>query len=584
MTHDHADPDCVRVSRRKFIHMLGVVAAIGGGTSLLAACGPTTPAAPTQAPAAPTTAPAATVAPAAAPTAAPTAAPAAATAKPAAAATQPAAAATAKPAAAGQAKRGGELKAAMQVDATSLDPHLSSSYSSSLVIEQVYSGLVQFDENMNIIPDLAESWTVSKDGLVYDFKLRKGVKFHNGRELVADDVIYSLNRVKDPDGGSPRSYLLESVKAIESPSPDAVRITMTKPFAALLSHLDTFMAVVPKEEVQKNGDLSKVMVGTGPFKFVEFVPNTHAKLVRYDGYHESGLPYLDAITWIPIPDDTTRTANIKTATVDFADQIPQKDIKSLQGESGVQLARGPSTLHDYLMLNTTRKPFNDVRVRQAVATAIDRKLMTDTILFGFGTPMDGGVIPAWHWANADLHLYPKPDIAKAKQLLADAGYPNGFQLTIGAGANYAAQVQAAEMLKDQLKQIGIDVTPNPTEWGTYIDTVIMKKEFDAAIIGWIGAIDPDDWVYARFHTGEKWNTSGYSNADVDKLLEEGRVTTDQAERKKFYNQAEKLIVSEAPFAFFYLYDQYEALRDYVKGYAHMANNSKNTFKRTWISK
>jgi peptide/nickel transport system substrate-binding protein len=561
------------LTRRQFIRVVGLLSA----TTLVAACGPSAPqvAAPTSppAPAAATTAPAppaATVAPPAA-TVAPQ--------------TGPAPGATQQPASAtGQPRRGGELKAAMQVDATSLDPHLSSSYSSSLVIEQVYSGLIQFDENMNIVPDLAESWTVSKDGLVYDFKLRKGVKFHNGRDLVADDVVYSLNRVKDPAGGSPRSYLLENVKSIEASGPDAVRVTMTQPFAALLSHLDTFMAIVPKEEVQKNGDLSKVMVGTGPFKFVEFVPNTHAKLVRYDGYHEQGLPYLDALTWLPIPDDTTRSANIKTATVDFADQIPQKDIKPLQSERGVQLARGTSTLHDYLMLNTTRKPFSDVRVRQAIAMTIDRQLMTDTILFGFGTPMDGGIIPSWHWAYADLHVYPKPDVAKAKQLLSDAGYPSGFSLTIGAGANYAAQVQAAEMLKDQLKQIGIDVTPNPTEWGTYIETVINKKEFDAAIIGWIGAIDPDDWVYARFHTGEKWNTTGYSNPEVDKLLEQGRVTTDQAERKKLYNQADKLIVMDAPFVFFYLYDQYEALRDYVKGYAHMANNSKNTFKRTWIAK
>jgi len=472
----------------------------------------------------------------------------------------------------------------MQVDATSLDPHLSSSYSSSLVIEQVYSGLIQFDDNMNIVPDLAESWTVSPDGLVYDFKLRKGVKFHNGRDFVAADVVYSLNRVKNPDGGSPRSYLLEDVKSIEATGTDAVRITMNKPFAALLSHLDTFMAIVPKEEVNKNTDLSKVMVGTGPFKFVEFVPSTHAKLVRYDAYHESGKPYLDALTWTPIPDDTTRTANIKTSSVDFADQIAQKDIKPLQSESGVQLARGESTLHDYLMLNTTRKPFSDVRVRQAVAYTLDRKLMTDTILFGFGTPMDGGIIPSWHWANADLHLYTTPDLAKAKQLLTDAGYPSGFQVTIGAGSNYSAQVQAAEMIKDQLKQIGIDVTPNPQEWGTYIDNVVTKKDFDAAIIGWIGAIDPDDWMYSRFHTGEKWNTTCYSNTEVDKLLEQGRATTDQATRKKLYNQADQMIVSDAPFVFFYLYDQYEALRDYVKGYAHMANNSKNTFKKTWIDK
>jgi peptide/nickel transport system substrate-binding protein len=481
-------------------------------------------------------------------------------------------------------KQGGDLKAAMQVDATSLDPHTSSSYSSTLVIEQVYSGLIQYDENMNIQPDLAESWTVSPDGLTYDFKLRQGVTFHNGRAFTPDDVVYSLNRVKDPNGGSPRSYLLEDVNSIAATDPSSVRITMNKPFAALLSHLDTSLAIVPKEVVEQNGDLSKVMVGTGPFKFVEFVPNTHAQLARNENYHEHGLPYLDTLTWFPIPDDSTRTANIQTSTVDFADQIAQKDISTLQSQSGVQLAHGASTLHDYLMLNTSRPPFSDVRVRQAIAYAIDRQLMTDTILFGYGTPMDGGIIPSWHWAYADLHMYAQPDIAKAKQLLSDAGYPNGFPVTVGAGSNYQAQVQEAEMLKDQLKQIGIDVTPNPTEWGTYIDTVVTKKDFDAAIIGWIGAVDPDDWMYSRFHSNEQWNTTGYSNSQVDQVLQQGRSLLDQDQRKPLYNQADQTIVTEAPFVFFFLYDQYEALRDYVKGYAHMANNSKNTFKKVWLDK
>lgn len=481
-------------------------------------------------------------------------------------------------------KRGGTLVAAMQVDATSLDPHLSSSYSSTLVIEQVYNGLIQFDPDMNIVPDLAESWTITEDGLTYEFTIRQGVLFHNGREMTVDDVVYSLNRVRDPANGSPRSYLLVDVETIEATSSNTVQLTLTKPFAALLSHMETTMAIVPSEVVEENGDLATTMVGTGPFTFIEFVPNTHARLARNEAYHEEGVPYLDGLTWIPIPDDPTRTANIQTATVDFADQIPQQNIDTLQNEPGVELVRGDSTLHDYLMFNCAREPFSDVRVRQAIAKTLDRQLMTDVILFGYGTAMDGGIIPAWSWAYADLHLYTTPDIEGAKQLLTDAGYPDGFSFTVGAGANYAAQVQAAEMIQEQLRQIDLDVTVAPQEWGTYIDTVITQKNFDAAIIGWIGAIDPDTWLYARFHTGEQWNTADYSNAEVDELLEQGRAETDQARRKELYNQAEAIIVNEAPFAFFYLYDQFEAVRDYVVGYSHMANNSKLTFKRTWLNR
>jgi peptide/nickel transport system substrate-binding protein len=442
--------------------------------------------------------------------------------------------------------------------------------------------LIQFDPNLNITPDLADTWNISADGLTYDFTIRQGVKFQNGRVMTADDVVYSLNRVKDPKASS--SYLLANVQTIESPEPNAVRITLSPAFAALLSHLTTAMAIVPKEVVQQNGDLSKVMVGTGPFKFVEFIPNTHAKLTRYADYYEQGVPYLDTLTWIPIPDDPTRTANIKTGNVDFADQVPQQDIDSLAKTSGVQLAHGPSTLHDYLMLNCTRKPFTDVRVRQAISYAIDRKVMTDTILFGHGTPIDGGPIPNWSWAYADIHTYAQLNLAKAKQLMADAGYANGFSLTIGAGSSYAAQVQEAQVLKDMLKQINIDVTPAPTEWGAYIDQVITKKDFDAAVIGWIGAIDPDDWLYSRFHTDASSNSVGYSNPDFDKLLDQGRQTNDEATRKPLYIQAQQMLVNDAPYAFFFLYDQYEALRDYVKGYQHMANNSKATFKYVWLDK
>lgn len=483
----------------------------------------------------------------------------------------------------GEAKRGGVLKAAMQVDVTHLDPHFLDSYSSSLVTEEVYEGLVQFAPDMNVAPNLATSYEISPDGLTYTFKIKKGVKFHNGREFVVDDVVYSINRVADPNGGSTQQYLLAAVASTTAPDPDTVVITLSTPFSPLIIELPTIV-IVPQEVVAEYGDLKTVAVGTGPFKFVEFIPNSHAKLERNDQYHEEGLPYLDGIEWQPIPDDPTRTANITTGSIDFADQIPQKDIDSLNKEKGVVLASGPSTLNDFLMLNTTRKPFDDVRVRQAIAWAIDRQAMTDTILFGHGKPIDGGIIPEWSWAYSDLHVYTKPDIDKAKKLLADAGYADGFDVTIGAGASYNAQVQAAEVLKDQLKAIGINVTPKPEEWTTYIAQTINPKNFDAAIIGWIGAIDPDDALYPRYSPKGSFDQTGYNNPQVADLLEQGRKAQSHEERKPLYNQAEQMIVNDSPEVYFYFYDQYEALRDYVKGYQHMANASKVTFKRTWLDK
>jgi len=483
----------------------------------------------------------------------------------------------------GEAKYGGILKAAMQVDVTHLDPHFIDSYSSSLVTEEIYEGLVQFDPDMNVQPSLATSYDISEDGLTYTFKLKKGVKFHNGREFVVDDVVYSINRVSDPKGGSTQQYLLASVQSTTAADADTAVITLSSPFAPLIIELPAIV-IVPQEVVKEKGDLKTTAVGTGPFKFVEFIPNSHAKLERNDDYHVEGVPYLDGIEWQPIPDDPTRTANIKTGSVDFADQVPQKDIDSLGTEKGVVLVSGPGTLNDYLILNVTKKPFDDVRVRQAIAWTIDRQAMTDTILFGHGRPIDGGIIPDWSWAYSDLHVYTQPDIDKAKQLMADAGYADGFDMTIGAGASYNAQVQAAEVLKDQLKQININVTPKPEEWTTYISQTINPKNFDAAIIGWIGAIDPDDVLYPRFSTHGSFDESSYNNPQVDDLLDQGRTLQTHDERKPVYNQAEAMVVDEAPEVFFYFYDQYEALRDYVKGYKHMANTSKLTFKYVWLDK
>jgi peptide/nickel transport system substrate-binding protein len=319
--------------------------------------------------------------------------------------------------------------------------------------------------------------------------------------------------------------------------------------------------------------------------FKDFVPNTHTELVKNPNYYRKGLPYLDGLTYLPVPDDPSRTADIQTGNVDFADQIAQKDIATLMNAPGVVMDGGTSTLHDYLFFNEKRKPFDDPRVRQAIAYALDRDTMTKLVLFGYGSPIYGGCIPPFLWGyDATLQPFKAQDMAKAKQLLSEAGLGGGFSTTLGASTAYQPQVDAAQLIKQYLAPLGITVQIVAEEWGTYINRLVNQHDYNMAIIGWIGAQDPDDYLYSRFHSNDPNNFEFYSNPKVDALLDQGRALQTQAQRKPIYDQIQSILATDSPMAWFYWYKQYEGVRDYVKGYTHMANASKATFLTTWLDK
>jgi peptide/nickel transport system substrate-binding protein len=339
---------------------------------------------------------------------------------------------------------------------------------------------------------------------------------------------------------------------------------------------------VPKEVVEEHGDLNQVAVGTGPFKFVKWTPQTSIELTKYEGYHVEGLPYLDGIEFKPIPDETARTTAIRTGNVDFIEGVPEKDIDILRDDDRVVVQGGPGTWYDYLGFNMNKAPFDNIKVRQAISWAIDRQEIVDISYFGYGTVIEGGPLPESHWAHADFKAY-GPDIERAKQLLAEAGYPDGFKTTIKVGADYKTQVSVSQVIKEQLEPLGIEVEVQPIEWGLFIDQW-NKREFDMVVLGWIGAVDPDDWLFSQFHTGEKWNAGGLSDPEVDRLLEQGRVEVDQAKRKQIYIDAQKRIVDLAPYVFIFVHDQYEALSPAVQGYLTTPTGSFIGMREAWLNK
>ncbi len=522
------------------------------GMLLVSACGPATaPAAPTApAAAAPTTPPAAkpTTAPASAPTAV----------------------SAAKP------------TVGLQADPTSLDPQKTSLTALFHVTEHIYSMLVRLKPDLTVEPDLAEKWDISADGKTYTFTLRKGVKFHSGKPLVAADVKYTFDRLVDKATASPNATLLAPAESVAAPNETTVVITLKTADASFLTNLVApATAIINKDAVDKYGDLTKNADGTGPFKFKEYVPNTRVVLERNPEYFEAGKPYVDGIEMTIASDDTARTAAVKTGTVDFIEYAPLKDMPSLKTDTSLSLAGDQNTNIRFVGLNVTRKPYNDLKVRQAIALAVDREAVLGPAVFGFGTPTLE-IFPPGYWAGLGTKP-PNADIAKAKQMLADAGYPSGFNTTILSWSQYSFLSNAAVVFQEQLKQIGINADINLEENAAFIKDY-LDNNFDLTVSGTSAYVDPNDIYFRNFGTGQPSNAVRYSNPKADELIAAGVATTDQAKRKQVYQQLQQLLLDEAPWINLYIAQQFEAMKTYVKGYTHIPTGTNYTLKDVWLDK
>ncbi|HET9659497.1 MAG TPA: ABC transporter substrate-binding protein [Thermomicrobiales bacterium] len=478
-------------------------------------------------------------------------------------------------------KMGGTLRMGMQSDPGGLDPQLQSATALWKVSELIYNNLTQVNPDLSVRTDLAESWEISDDGLIYTFKLHPA-NFHNGRAVVAADVKYSFERLIDPETASPTAGSLASMKSIEAPDDATVVVTLTQPNASFLVELSGMgCIIVPKEVVEEHGDLAQIAVGTGPFKFVEYVPNTHIKLVRNDDYFEEGLPYLDGLDLLIAAEDNSRTAALVSGTVDFIEYVPSQDIPILEDDDSIQLAGNSIQQIRMIAFNLTRAPFDNPKVRQAIAMAVDRGPIIDAALSGFGTPTEQ-IFAADFWASLGEREIPAPDIEGAKALLAEAGFPDGFKTTITGWSEYGFLKNSAVVVQEQLKQIGIEAELELLDTGSIIQIVYTDFDFDMVVTGDSSFVDPNSLLYRNFKTGESSNFSQYADPDMDQLLDEGIATTDQTARTAIYQQiAEKLLV-DLPWVCLYIGQQYEAMKSYVMGYEHIPTGSNISVRKVWL--
>jgi peptide/nickel transport system substrate-binding protein len=482
---------------------------------------------------------------------------------------------------------GGTLRAGMQTDPVNLDPHVTQATSTRNQLENVYDTLVAFDNTGKIVPALATRWTTSPDRLTWTFTIRPNVKFHNGRALTAEDVAFSINRIKDPATKSPRSGDFDVVTSVSATNASTVTMKLAKPFAPLLSKLAfSLNVIVPKEAV---ATLATKPVGTGPFTFVEYIPQTRMVLKKnpnFWGTDAQGrkLPYLDGITYTYLPDPTARVTALRTGNVDWIEYVPSTDIKTLQADQAVTVYGGPSANYRSLFFNVNVKPYNDPRVRRAIAYAMNNQEIVDVALLGTGGVVArGSTIPAGNVYSLVDPNYGKPNLERARALLAQAGYPNGFTMNLKVTSTYDFLRTPAELIQAQLAPLGIKVNIQAVEWSVYLPDVLAKK-YDVTILGESGQGDPDDYLYSPFKSDSGGNLTGFADKTVDDFLERARAASSADERKRLYTLAQQRLIELSPMVYLYTSAQYEAARKNVRGYAHFLNTSYLGLRTVWLAK
>lgn len=489
-----------------------------------------------------------------------------------------------------QPKYGGTLVAGMQTDPVGLDPHITNATSTRNMLENVYDTLVMFDSSLQIVPGLAESWEVSDDGLTWTFHLREGVTFHDGDPLQASDVVFSINRIKDPAVASPRADDFAVVADVQAPDERTVVMTLSEPFSPLLSKLAHSLNVVVSEDVvAANGDLQEVVVGTGPFRFVEYVPQTRMVLERnpdFWGTDADGnqLPYLDGITFQFYPDPTARTTAIQTGNADFIEYVPAADVDVLRADPNVEVVGGLSANFRSIYFNVERPPFDDVNVRRAIAHAIDEQAIVDLALFGTGgVPATGTTIPASNYYGIETSPYVGRDVEAARAALAESAYPDGFAFDLYVTSTYDFLRTPAEVIQANLAEIGVIANIVAEDWTIYLPKA-LEGDFAATILGESGQSDPDDFLFNVFYTDNGGNLGNFSDPELDALLEQGRRVADQEERRAIYVQAQERILDLVPHVFLFHSSQFEALRSDVMGFEHFPNTSYLGLRTTWLDR
>jgi glutathione transport system substrate-binding protein len=467
---------------------------------------------------------------------------------------------------------------------TTLDPYDANDTLSQAVAKSFYQGLFGFDKDMKLVNVLADSYEVSPDGLTYTIKLHPGVKFHDGSDFNAEAVKINLDRASNPENRLKRYNLFRMIDQTEVVAPDTVKVVLKNPFAAFINNLAHPAAVMisPAALKQYGKEIGFHPVGTGPYQFETWNQTDFVKVKKFDGYWKAGLPKLDTITWRPVVDNNTRAAMLQTGEATFAFPIPYEQASVLEKNVKLDLVAAPSILQRYISMNVTQKPFDNPKVRQALNYAINKDALIKVAFSGYAVPAEGPVPPAIDFAT---RYQPWPyDPAKARELLKEAGYPNGFSTTLWSSHNHSTAQKVLQFTQQQLAQVGVKVTVTAMDAGqraAQVESVGVKETgVRMFYTGWSASTGEADWALSPLFSTQaappkQFNTAFYSNPQVDEDLAVALATTDRTKRQALYQQVQDRIWADAPWIFLVTERLLSANNKQLSGFYVMPDTSFN---------
>ncbi len=427
----------------------------------------------------------------------------------------------------------------------------------------VFNALTLIDRDMAVKPDLAERWEASRDLRTWTFHLRKGVRFHHGRELDAEDVITSFRRVLDKATGSPARVNLEIIEQMEALDRHTVRFTLKIPYAGFAEVLGERQAkIVPRDRLDT---LATAPVGTGPFRFKEFVPGDHLTVVRNPDYYDRAVPALDSVVFRIIPESAAATTALEAGDVQLVWSVPLEAIDRLKANPLLRVDEVATSSWDAVVMRNDQPPFNNVKVRQALFAVTDKAELVKIALFGHGTPTHSPIPPGHPYFNREIP-FRKPDIARAKQLLAEAGYPSGLDVKLFIPEGRPTRERLGVAMREMAKPIGVRIELQRVPWDKFVADIEGKATFHTD--GFFSRPTVDTSVYPWYHSSGSWNalTWHYADSRVDQLLDQARRTASEADRRRLYQEFQAIVAEEGPGIVPYVLNHANAYRREVQGF------------------
>jgi peptide/nickel transport system substrate-binding protein len=485
------------------------------------------------------------------------------------------------------AKPGGTFITAKTTEAPSLDPQTQGSVSRQLRTSLIYSNLLRLDANLERQPDLAESYEVSEDGKQVSFRLRQGVKWHPpvSRELVADDVKFSYERLIAESPGKSSFASIQDIEVVDS---HTVTFHLSQPDAGLLESMASswYGSIVNRETVEQHGDLNNTAVGTGPFIVEEWAVDNELRLRKNPDYFVEGRPYVDQVLIKVIPDESNIVAGLRSNTIHHATLEDNLLFDLLEGEGNLTTFRSQRLGFELMNINNSVPPFDKLQVRQAMSAAIDRAELINVVAGGHAqlTAPASPALKQWQLPEEQWKPFYQPDLDKAKQLLAEAGLPNGFASKLTIITGYPTMASGAQVIQANLKRIGIDLEIESLEAAVWAPRSLSKDPnewFPLMLNITPGWTDPDHYFYRWFHSGAL-NINNWSDPEVDALVAEGRATLDFAQRKAIYDKVQLLFLERIPMTWHFSPELIDVTQNYVQGYWQHPTSYPLSFSDVWL--